>query len=263
MRASGRGGEGQKNMTIKIYGDHLSPPNRAVLLFCRLNGIEFEDIRIDIFKLQQQFSPEYKAINPFSKIPTLVDENFKLFESHAILIYLASAFPGVADHWYPADFSKRAEIKSVLDWHHSNLRYCSEFVRHAAIFPAYGFPSSLRKASEAEKIVTKSLATIESFWLKENGRFLLGSLQPSIADLSLVCEIMAMEILDEKDRDRILRPHKKVLQWIEDIKNATQPHFDEVHAAQAEAKERFRNMRAARAMSKTEPGKKSELHSKM
>lgn len=35
---------------------------------------------------------------------------------------------------------------------------------------------------------------IESVWLKGKGRFLLGSFQPSIADLSLVCEIMQLEV---------------------------------------------------------------------
>ncbi|XP_072065612.1 uncharacterized protein [Arachis hypogaea] len=39
------------------------------------------------------------TINPFKKLPAIVDGRFKQFESHAILIYLASAFPGIADHW--------------------------------------------------------------------------------------------------------------------------------------------------------------------
>ena len=43
-----------------------------------------------------------------------------------------------------------------------------------------------------------SLSKIESVWLKGNGKFLLGSSQPSIADLSLVCEIMQLEVLGLK-----------------------------------------------------------------
>lgn len=38
-----------------------------------------------------------------------------------------------------------------------------------------------------------------------------------------------MQLLDEKDRDRVLGPHKKVQQWIESTRNATKPHFDEIH----------------------------------
>ncbi|KAI7987235.1 Glutathione S-transferase T1 [Camellia lanceoleosa] len=97
-------------------------PSRAVLIFCKLNGIDFEEITVDLIK-RQHLSPEFKEINPMRQVPTIVDGDFKLFESHAILRYLACAFPGVADHWYPTDHIKRAKIDSVLDWHHSNLRH--------------------------------------------------------------------------------------------------------------------------------------------
>uniref|UniRef100_A0A2K2BVJ6 GST C-terminal domain-containing protein n=1 Tax=Populus trichocarpa TaxID=3694 RepID=A0A2K2BVJ6_POPTR len=53
--------------------------------------------------------------------------------------------------------------------------------------------------------------------------------QPSIADLSLLCEIMQLQFVDETESNHILGPFKKVQQWIEDTKNATRPHFDEVH----------------------------------
>ncbi|XLT05826.1 hypothetical protein HN51_044575, partial [Arachis hypogaea] len=62
-----------------------------------VEGEEFDKIKVEISK-RQQLSPEFAAINPFKKLPAIVDERFKLFESHAILIYLASAFPGIADH---------------------------------------------------------------------------------------------------------------------------------------------------------------------
>ncbi|OVA14065.1 Glutathione S-transferase/chloride channel [Macleaya cordata] len=160
--------------------------------------------------------------------------------SHAILSYLACAFPGVADHWYPADLSKRAKINSVLDWHHSNLRRgAAPFVLNTVLAPALGLPLNPQAAAEAEKLLTSSLSKIESVWLKGNVKFLVGNLRPSIADLSLVCEIMQLEILDEKDRNRILGPHKKVLQWIEDTRIATSPHFEEAHKILFKEKARF------------------------
>lgn len=60
---------------------------------------------------------------------------------------------------------------------------------------ALGLPMKPQVAAEAEKILSSSLSIIESIWLKGNGRFLLGGLQPSIADLSLVCEIMQLEVI--------------------------------------------------------------------
>lgn len=46
-----------------------------------------------------------------------------------------------------------------------------------------------------KKILSKALAKIETFWLNGDGKFLLGNIQPSIADLSLVCEIMLLEVI--------------------------------------------------------------------
>ncbi|KAK7358627.1 hypothetical protein VNO77_00565 [Canavalia gladiata] len=216
-------------MKLQVYADRMSQPSRAVLIFCKVNGIDFEEIQVQISK-GHQLSPQFQAINPLKKLPAIVDGRFKLFESHAILIYLASAFPGVADHWYPADLSRRARIHSVLDWHHQNLRRgAATFVLHTVLAPLLGKPLNQQAGAEAEKILISSLSTIENIWLKGSGRYLLGGLRPSIADLSLVCEIMQLELLDEKDRDRILGPHKKVQQWIESTRNATRPHFDDIH----------------------------------
>ncbi|KAE8694319.1 Glutathione S-transferase T1 [Hibiscus syriacus] len=108
-------------MKLNVYADRMSQPVRAVLIFCKVNGINYEEVRVDIAK-RQHLTPEYAGqINPMKQLPAIVDGRFKLFESHAILTYLACSFPGVADHWYP-DVFKRSKIHSVLDWHHSNLR---------------------------------------------------------------------------------------------------------------------------------------------
>ncbi|XP_059639983.1 glutathione S-transferase T1-like [Cornus florida] len=231
-------------MKLKVYVDRMSQPSRAILIFCKVNGIDFEEIKVDLSK-RQHLTPEFADVNPMRQVPAIVEGRFKLFESHAILIYLACAYPGVADHWYPNDLFRRAKINSVLDWHHSNLRRGAvSLVQNTVLGPALGLRTSPQAAAEGEKILSASLAKIESFWLKGNGRFLLGSFQPSIADLSLVCEIMQLEVLDEKDFSRILGPYKKVQQWIEDTRNATRPHFDEIHSILFKAKVRFQKERS-------------------
>lgn len=68
------------------------------------------------------------------------------------------------------------------------------YVINTTLAPALGFPLNLQAAAKAEKILDASLSKIESIWLKGSGKFLLGSNQPSIADLSLVCEIMQLEV---------------------------------------------------------------------
>ncbi|XP_019171130.1 PREDICTED: glutathione S-transferase T1-like isoform X2 [Ipomoea nil] len=236
-------------MTLKLYVDRMSQPSRALLIFCKANGIDFEEVQIQIAKGQHR-TPEYAAINPMKQVPAVVDGDFKLFESHAALKYLAAA-NGVADHWYPADLQKRAKVDSVCDWHHSNLRRgAAGYVFNTALAPAFGLPCNPHAAAEAEKVLLASLGTLESFWLQGDGDFLLGNTQPSLADLSLVCELMQLEVLDDKERERIISPYKKVLKWMEDVKEAIQPHFDEVHTTLFHVKEMLKQKRSAAAAEK-------------
>ncbi|KAM0882777.1 hypothetical protein ACQ4PT_032071 [Festuca glaucescens] len=191
---------------LKVYADRLSQPSRALIIFCRVNKLDFEEVTVNLGK-GQHLTPEFKKINPMGQVPAIVDGRFRLFESHAILRYLATVFPGVPDHWYPADLFTRAKIESILDWHHSNLR----------------------RGAEGENLLVRSLKTIESVWLKGDAKFLNGNPQPSIADLSLVCEIMQLELVGDERRDSILGPREKIGAWMENVKKATSPHFEEVH----------------------------------
>ncbi|KAI3822209.1 hypothetical protein L1987_09795 [Smallanthus sonchifolius] len=242
-------------MVLKVYGDRLSQPSRAIIIFCKINGIEFEEIEINIFK-NQQYSPEYKEINPMNQIPAIVDGELKLFESHTILMYLSCAFPQVASHWYPSDVYKRAKIHSVLDWHHSFLRRgAAGFIFNTLLAPLNGFRSYPQVIIQVEEILLRSLSKLEHIWLKD-GPFLAGNSQPSIADLLLACEIMQLELLSEKDYDRILSPYVKVIQWVEDTKSATAPHFDEVHELLFESQKRFREQMATKS-------RKTQVKSKM
>lgn len=70
----------------------------------------------------------------------------------------------------------------------------ARLVLNAVLAPVFGLPLNPQAAAEAEKLLSLSLSKIESIWLKGNGRFLLGGFQPSIADLSLVCEILQLEV---------------------------------------------------------------------
>ncbi|KAL8170648.1 hypothetical protein V2J09_022452 [Rumex salicifolius] len=212
--------------TLKVYADRISQPSRAVILFCKVGGIDFEEVPIDLFKAEHR-TPDFEEVNPFKQVPAIVHGDFKLNESHAILTYIASASPGVADHWYPADLQKRAKLHSLLDWHHTNLRRgAMGYLLHTVLAPIFNTPDNPIGSSECEKTLLASFSAMESVWLQGNDKFLLGGNQPSIADLSLVSEIMQLQLLDEKEQARLLGPYKKVQKWIEDVKNATNPHFE-------------------------------------
>lgn len=177
-------------------------------------------------------------------VPAIDDNGFHLFESHAILRYLASAFPGIQDHWYPADLRKRAEIDCVLDWHHTNLRRGSAgLVMNRVIAPVFGRPLDATAAADAETLLKASLLKLETIWLKGKGRFLTGSLQPSIADLSLACEVMQLQLLDKDNVSELLGPRTKVRKWLDAVEEATAPHFSEAHKVLLRAASVFQKKR--------------------
>uniref|UniRef100_A0A1U7WJH3 Glutathione S-transferase T1-like n=1 Tax=Nicotiana sylvestris TaxID=4096 RepID=A0A1U7WJH3_NICSY len=172
-------------------------PSRALLIFCKLNGIDFEEVYINLSK-RQHLSPEFKEVNPLKQVPAIMDGRFKLFESHAILRYLACAFPGVADHCFQTFCDYYLLIchtfSCFLQCSEAVLMFSAVYVFSTVLAPAFGLPLNQQAAAEAEKVLLASLAKIESVWLQKKGRFLLGSGQPSIADLSLVCEIMQLQV---------------------------------------------------------------------
>jgi GST-like protein len=72
---------------IKFYY-HPSPNPAKVALFLEEAGLAYEVVPVDTRK-GEQFSPAFLAINPNAKTPALTDGEATLFDSTAILLYLA------------------------------------------------------------------------------------------------------------------------------------------------------------------------------
>ena len=72
---------------IKFYY-HPSPNPAKVALFLEESGLPYELVPVDTRK-GEQHSAAFKAINPNAKTPALVDGDTVVFDSNAILLYLA------------------------------------------------------------------------------------------------------------------------------------------------------------------------------
>jgi GST-like protein len=72
---------------IKFYFAPAPNPLKVALLLEEL-GLPYEVVPVDTRK-GEQFTPAFTAINPNSKTPALVDGDAKVFDSNAILLYLA------------------------------------------------------------------------------------------------------------------------------------------------------------------------------
>ena len=72
---------------IRFYF-HPSPNPMKVALMLGELALPFETVAVDIFK-GEQHEPAFRRINPNGKVPAIVDDGITVFDSHAILIYLA------------------------------------------------------------------------------------------------------------------------------------------------------------------------------
>jgi GSH-dependent disulfide-bond oxidoreductase len=72
---------------LKFYFNG-SPNPTKVALFLEEAGLSYEPIPVDT-RRGEQFTPEYLKINPNGKVPAIVDGETTVFDSNAILLYLA------------------------------------------------------------------------------------------------------------------------------------------------------------------------------
>lgn len=97
---------------LKVYGRATSGNVQKVLFLLEELGTQYE--RLDYGR---QFgntgTPEYLAMNPTKKVPTVADGELTIWESHTILRYLATK---AGSPLYPSDPAARTYVERWMDW---------------------------------------------------------------------------------------------------------------------------------------------------
>jgi glutathione S-transferase len=95
---------------------YLFPPSGRVLGIIALKNHLALDCELEPIDLGRgdQLAPEYLALNPNRKMPTLTDGDFVLWESNAILFYMAAKRP--ESGLWPSDLCGQADVLRWLAW---------------------------------------------------------------------------------------------------------------------------------------------------
>ena len=193
---------------MKLYMNVRSPNVRRVRLTAAVLGIELDEVSLDFGKGEHK-KPEYLALNPNGAVPTLVDGDFVLTESRAIMQYLASLKP--ESGLLPGDATTRADVVRWQFWD------ASHFSPNVAAYVFEKMLKSLFKLGEPDAAkMNDALANIRRFGAVldkrlEGRRFLVGDAL-TVADLTIASTLMYA-----KKAELPLAELPNVASWLEGI----------------------------------------------
>ena len=158
---------------LKLYFHTTPNPMKAALLLEELQT-PFEIVPVDILK-GEQHAPAYRQINPNGKVPALFDGNIQVFDSHAILLYLAEKH----GEFSPAATEARAAMLSWLMFLASGLSPFSgqavHFLHYAPEVLPYARNRYVKEVERHYRVLDERLA---------QSKYLAGD-EYSIADMAL------------------------------------------------------------------------------
>lgn len=97
---------------MQLYGYWRSSAAYRVRIALHLKQVPFESVSVHLVKNGgEQHLPSYKDLNPAELVPTLVDGDFTLNQSMAIIDYLEAKYPDVS--LYPEGLKEASKVKAL------------------------------------------------------------------------------------------------------------------------------------------------------
>ncbi|XP_076263864.1 glutathione S-transferase 1-like isoform X2 [Rhynchophorus ferrugineus] len=171
-------------MAPKLYSNDMNPGSRAVLLTAKALGLELDIVEVSVY-YKEHINPELLKINPGHTVPTLVDEDYVSWDTHAILGHLVHKY-GSDDSLYPKDPERKDMVDQKLFFESDTL--CPRVNSVIAIVVEN------EKEIPTEKIsaITESYKLLDGFL--ENRTFLAGE-SLTVADLCCVATVSTATVI--------------------------------------------------------------------
>jgi len=191
---------------MKLYDLERSGNCYKIRLFLSILGINYTKVAVNLFAGENRTS-EFLAMNPNGLVPVLIDDEVTLYDSVAILSYLAKTYAD--DNWFPDNTIQFSKVIRWLAFDQSEGRY--GLARARAI--ALNNPSSLARTGSLEESQVIGIAALETLnqQLSETN-WLAGSSDPTICDIACY-PYTAMS----SDGGLSLEPYSAVHRWMKKI----------------------------------------------
>merc|ERR1712137_880450 len=208
----------EKSLTLFYHPN--SPPCRVVWSFLLENHIQCKLELVNLFQ-DEQLDEAYKALNPAHSVPTLVENRFVLYESCAIVRYLASSQNNVAKNWYPSDVKEKALVNQFISWSRVHIKdSVNLFLNEVLWKPLKGIPVDVDEQEKQRENLKNNLQILER---SLNDRTSLVGSKVSLCDLVIAEELVNLELIDF-DYDELVN----IQQWLFFVKQNVSC-WDKVH----------------------------------
>ncbi|MEX2495023.1 MAG: glutathione S-transferase N-terminal domain-containing protein [Woeseia sp.] len=170
----------EESTMIELY-TAATPNGRKASVTLEELDLPYTLRKVDLASGEQK-RPDYLRINPNGRIPTIVDDGFAVFESGAIMIYLAEK----AGRLLPTDAKERSR---VIQWLMFQMGGVGPMMGQANVFYRY-FPEKIQAAIDRYQNESRRLFEVlntrlsESEWLADDF---------SIADIANWCWVRTHE----------------------------------------------------------------------
>ena len=203
---------------LKLY-DHIESQNGYKVRLALSNlKIDYDWISVDL-KGGEQKQDWFLKLNPNGKVPTLAGDDFSIWESNAILLYLGRKFaPQVSNNLIPQDIKK---LGTMLEWIMFEATTLSRHISGARFLTKFMPPEKLNKdeLQKYRKDAKRALKIINEHLSKNN--FLVGDY--SMADIS--CYV---QIFTAPEGEVSLTEFQNIQAWMKKIES--QPGYVEMRA---------------------------------
>ncbi len=201
---------------LTIYAMDLSAPGLKVLYVANALGLQYEKKGIKLAEGEGQ-KPEYLAIHPAGKVPAIVDGDVKLFESNAIIKYLARKNNS---DLYPTDIKQQAVVDQWIDFASFHISDGVSRVLWNKIFaPRMGKEVDANSMKTGYDYLTRYLPIIDQ-QLGKN-KFIAGD-KLSLADFVLLGCTDPLEVIEVD-----VKKYPKLAKWREEL--VAKDFYQKVH----------------------------------
>eukprot|EP01006_Ploeotia_vitrea_P060447 TRINITY_DN75932_c0_g1_i1.p1 TRINITY_DN75932_c0_g1~~TRINITY_DN75932_c0_g1_i1.p1 ORF type:complete len:322 (-),score=40.83 TRINITY_DN75932_c0_g1_i1:92-1057(-) len=184
--------------TIYVDGNYVSHPCRAVLLFCYASGIRVNVKTIDMAKGEHR-TPDYLKINPNGQVPSMVDGDLSLFESGAIIRYLARKYHSFLEGLQNERLY--GKIQQAVEYVRQRpMDAITTIVFNTVFAEQMGMAPDKGKVEQARVNLAKYLDFLSEYFFQEAEEFLVGT-SLSTADCYLAVSLQQLQLAGKEDKE--------------------------------------------------------------